>query len=190
MVKPDGGFYPSSEYVPDGRLKPNSSGTRQINEQEYKLEALAQMRRFEQLLGYKPMHIESHSILHDSILEALAEIGVQAGIHAVELKPHSDSCYAYAHELSISRIAQKKPMLISGARAEHFLEDEYNLLDSPYEYNVLHFHPGYLDAYILDNTSLTLPRCRDLEALCDPRLPSWFAEHDIELIRFDQLPKA
>ena len=49
---------------------------------------------------------------------------------------------------------------------------------------MLHFHPGYLDAYLLDNTSLTTPRCRDLETLCDPRVREWLDVHEIELVDF------
>ena len=58
---------------------------------------------------------------------------------------------------------------------------------SPYEYNILHFHPGYLDQYLLDNTSLTLPRCRDLATLCDPQVRRWLDEHEVELTNFDAL---
>ena len=76
-------------------------------------------------------------------------------------------------------------ILNRGSTPEDFLQDRFGLLDSKYEINVLHFNPGYLDQYLLDNTSLTLPRCRDLQTLCDPRVRDWMQEHEIELTGFD-----
>lgn len=53
-------------------------------------------------------------------------------------------------------------ILNRGSRPEDWLEDRFGILSSPYEYNILHFHPG-LSGSVSFWTILpcTLPRCRD-----------------------------
>jgi predicted glycoside hydrolase/deacetylase ChbG (UPF0249 family) len=43
-------------------------------------------------------------------------------------------------------------------------------------------HPGYLDDYVMAESSVTIPRVKDVEALCDPRLRAFIKENRIELI--------
>lgn len=43
-------------------------------------------------------------------------------------------------------------------------------------------HPGFLDDYVLAESSCTIPRVRDVEALCDPRVKQWIIDNRIELI--------
>ncbi len=43
-------------------------------------------------------------------------------------------------------------------------------------------HPGYLDDYILGESSCTIPRVRDVEALCEPRVRRWVKDNHIELV--------
>ncbi len=43
---------------------------------------------------------------------------------------------------------------------------------------VLVFHPGYLDAFILGNSSLTVNRTKEVDALIDPALRAWLEAHD------------
>ncbi len=43
-------------------------------------------------------------------------------------------------------------------------------------------HPGYLDDYVLAESSCTIPRVKDVEALCSPELKTWIRENKIELV--------
>ena len=45
-------------------------------------------------------------------------------------------------------------------------------------------HPGFLDDYVLNESSCTIPRVRDVDALCDPRIKQWIKDNKIELINF------
>lgn len=42
-------------------------------------------------------------------------------------------------------------------------------------------HPGFLDDYVLGESSCTIPRVKDVEALCSPTLKRWIRENHIEL---------
>ncbi|MCD8379459.1 MAG: ChbG/HpnK family deacetylase [Lachnospiraceae bacterium] len=43
-------------------------------------------------------------------------------------------------------------------------------------------HPGFLDDYVLTESSCTIPRVKDVEALCDPAVIAWIKENKIELV--------
>ncbi len=49
-------------------------------------------------------------------------------------------------------------------------------------------HPGYLDNFILRNSSLTTPRVQEVDALIDPDLRAWLeAQPDLRLIDYRDL---
>lgn len=43
-------------------------------------------------------------------------------------------------------------------------------------------HPGYLDKYILQESSCTIQRVKDVEVLCSEELKNWIRENNVELI--------
>ena len=51
----------------------------------------------------------------------------------------------------------------------------------------MHFDVGYLDQFVLDNSSYTTLRCKELATICDPRVRQWFEEQGIERIMFGDL---
>ena len=75
----------------------------------------------------------------------------------------------------------------NGLSVENVVNDELNILKCEGKIVEFHFHPGYIDQFILDNSSLTLPRCKDLDTLCDKRVIKWFKEHNIKRISFGDL---
>jgi predicted glycoside hydrolase/deacetylase ChbG (UPF0249 family) len=53
---------------------------------------------------------------------------------------------------------------------------------------VLVFHPGYLDAFILGNASLTVNRTKEVDALINPDLRAWLeVQADLRLIDYRDL---
>ena len=48
-------------------------------------------------------------------------------------------------------------------------------------------HPGWLDDFILRNSSLTINRTREAAALSSPQLASWLADQELELLDYRQL---
>ena len=48
-------------------------------------------------------------------------------------------------------------------------------------------HPGYLDAYILRKSSLTVPRAMEVEMLCSDETKKYIEEQGIELVTYDDL---
>lgn len=75
-----------------------------------------------------------------------------------------------------------------GVSVENFLEDDFGLLRMPESAIAeMHFDVGYLDQFVLDNSSYTTLRCKELATICDPRVRQWFEEQGIERITFGDL---
>jgi Uncharacterized protein conserved in bacteria len=48
-------------------------------------------------------------------------------------------------------------------------------------------HPGYLDDYILNHSSLTIPRTQEVAMLTDSKVKEWLNDNKIELIKYTDL---
>lgn len=60
-----------------------------------------------------------------------------------------------------------------------------SILEMPIDDSVIYMrsqHPGYLDDYVLTESSCTIPRVKDVEALCSPTLKQWIIANRIELV--------
>ena len=49
-------------------------------------------------------------------------------------------------------------------------------------------HPGYLDQPILDISSMTLPRPKEVAMCIAQETKNWLVENDIQVITYDDLP--
>lgn len=56
-----------------------------------------------------------------------------------------------------------------------------------HKYYMLVCHPGYLDGYILKNSSLTIPRPMEVDMACDPNTRKFIEELVVKLITYDDL---
>jgi predicted glycoside hydrolase/deacetylase ChbG (UPF0249 family) len=65
---------------------------------------------------------------------------------------------------------------------KYFLEDEDNILKQTI--NISAWHPGYLDDYIVAESSYTDARPLDVKALCSPVLKQWIIDNKVELVNF------
>ena len=49
------------------------------------------------------------------------------------------------------------------------------------------FHPGYLDDYILNHSSLTIPRTKEVTVACSEEIKKYLAENEIVLYTYNDL---
>ncbi|RHW52043.1 hypothetical protein DS831_01555 [Bombilactobacillus bombi] len=182
LVKADGSYLGSKDFKTH---KKSFSYTDALKETK------AQIEKFRDLFGFYPSHIEPHSALDDNSARALLDAAKEYGLHAgifYQDKYNQPSAKSYAQLESPINDAYME-MLDRGVRPEDFLLDKFHILKNHDNGLVteLHFHPGYVDQYILDNSTLTLPRVKDLETLCSQTLKGWIKDNNIELISFGDL---
>ena len=48
-------------------------------------------------------------------------------------------------------------------------------------------HPGYVDAYLLKNSSLHINRAKEVEMLTDPAMRTWLEREGVELISYNDI---
>jgi len=198
IVKKDGSFYRSTEYKPEGPLSSVMSdkckGEVVADKEDFKRETRAQLERLKSLIGYYPVHIEGHSIGTSSIKAGLLEVAREYGMHTMAFDDTPQEgfakvgyCFKELAEMSAFMGADYNK---NGYTVESFIRMLEILHKTDNEIIAVHCHPGYVDATIMDNSTLVLPRCRDLQTLCDPRVAQWIAQHGIELIRYDEIRAA
>jgi predicted glycoside hydrolase/deacetylase ChbG (UPF0249 family) len=140
------------------------------------------MERFKTLLGYYPMYLKAHSIVQENIMRAYAEIGRERGIYAMTFDDRDQDGFLPAHEIFNDIQPLMEGYYNTGFTPNMLMAVLDLVKDNPHEINILHCHPGYEDAYLMDNTTLVLPRCRDLQTFCDKRVIKFINDKKIELI--------
>lgn len=86
------------------------------------------------------------------------------------------------YELTLKKNPYVKSMKVEDFASYHPAEA---LMNAPFEPDKIYMfsrHPGYLDDYVLAESSCTIHRVKDVEALCDPALRQWIKDNRIELI--------
>lgn len=189
LVDENGMFYRSYQWKEGGfGGKKKCVGDVVVKAEDCARETEAQLERFKELTGSYPNHFEGHSVITDAVKWGFHEAAVKYGIHCMT-EPEVETAKMYAvHEILFDNPSAMEA-LHRGFSPEDFYEDRLGLLDSPFEYQVMHLHPGYLDGYLLRHTSLTTPRCQDLETVCDSGVRKWLEEHEIELVDFSAIYK-
>jgi predicted glycoside hydrolase/deacetylase ChbG (UPF0249 family) len=175
LVDENGYFWSSSYY---------RNGSKNFVYEDVKKETISQMERFKELLGYYPQHIEGHSVFGEVVEKAFKDVALEYNIHA---SLFSENLHGYKETVGPSDFKIMMNIMSKGLSVENILNDDLNILDCDGKIVELHFHPGYLDQFILDNSTLTTPRCKDLETLCHDKVISWFREHSINRISFGEL---
>ncbi|MHC5375542.1 ChbG/HpnK family deacetylase [Enterococcus sp. LJL120] len=180
LVDEKGMFLGSKEY---------KTGERAFVYEDVKKETVAQMQRFEELLGYAPQHIEGHSAMDIHVGKAFYDIAVEKGIHASMFVGAAD--VENLTDYYPVRMSENNMLVLDpGVSVENFTNDFFNILSNPSDDAIeLHFHPGYVDQFIINHSTLVLPRCRDLATCLDSRVKDWIMKNKIELINFGDLKK-
>ncbi len=171
LVDEDGVFHTSRHY-------------RQAREEfadpvELRRELTAQYMQFFKLFGRKPAYFEAHAVASRNLAVALEEV---AGEYGLFYQPSfQDFTLGGVHVTNIP-IQNTAPDYDARAALKTALAGVRDGTCCLYV-----CHPGYLDAYLLQNSSLTLPRADEADMLCDPETGRWLDEHGFELVTYDQL---
>lgn len=149
---------------------------------EMVVEIEAQYQRFQTLTGQKPHYFEGHAIMSKHLfqgLEIVAQrhnlplqtVNFQVGTGMFRDKP--------LHTLPMGSMNPDYDPL-------QCLRD--GITTAPEGIPCLFVsHPGYLDDFILHNSTLTVNRTKEVVMLCDPTVRDWLNQQDVELITYDDI---
>lgn len=171
LVNAQGNFKSSKEY--------RNASEDFVRLEEVILEIEAQYERFKELTGQEPAYFEGHAVASRNFFRGLEIVAKRHGLRYLPFDLDGPVTVA-GHQL-----AMKMESMDPSYRPEEFLKKI--CLEEEESIPVMVFHPGYLDAVILRSSSLQVPRVLEAEMAADPAIRQWLTDHDIELIRFDQL---
>ncbi len=158
--------------------------------EEALIEIEAQYDKFIELFGRKPDYFEGHAIASDNFFKALEFFAKKHGLTYSGLPAGSNPNNLTSNDSFIMVNGTKVYLMMESMQADynpyHSLE---KMLDNLHEDGVdmLIFHPGYLDDYILNHSSLLIPRTQEVAMLTNSRIKELLANKHIDLISYKEL---
>ncbi|MDR1034157.1 MAG: ChbG/HpnK family deacetylase [Bifidobacteriaceae bacterium] len=149
---------------------------------EVVLEIEAQYERFCELTGEQPRYFEGHAVASENYFRGLKIVAERHGLR------HCDMDLGFTEiQFDTTRILIHMEGMLPNYNPVEAIVRAANVETDAC--NMYVCHPGYLDAYILQNSTLTMPRVYEVEALCSTELRERLEELDVKLITLDDLPR-
>ncbi|MBC1999997.1 carbohydrate deacetylase [Listeria marthii] len=153
-------------------------------EEEVYQEFKAQYQRFVQFMKKKPSHLDSHLFstdIYQAAINAAKRLAEELGI---PLRNHDTNGFEHVEFM------WEKPLEIPYGAYEN-LDYIYDYASSIlcYDYVEIMTHPGYLDSFILENSTFSMPRANELESLISTRMRQFINDNIVELISYHDIPK-
>lgn len=169
----------------DGEFK-SSKEYRQAKEdfvvlEEVILEIEAQYKRFLELVGEKPHYFEGHAVSSHNFFKGLEIVAEKYDLKYSGMSFGGDPIKVGNTKVYVtmeSNLPDYDPFESLKKMVEHSHEDGCDMLIC---------HPGYLDGYILKNSSLTIPRPMEVDMLCAPETKNYLIETEVTQINYDEL---
>ncbi|WEV37655.1 ChbG/HpnK family deacetylase [Lactobacillus sp. ESL0677] len=187
LVNPDGSFIGSAKFKTHEAI---------FSYKDVYTETEAQIQKFRQVFGFYPSHIEPHSAMDDNSIGALIALANKYQLHYGEVPYQGhfvqSSSEKYWQVESVLRLDPDYMNLLNrGVGVSDFISDRFGVIKN-HDNGLItefHFHPGYVDQYVLQHSGLTLARTKDLATLCSNTLKGWIQDNDIQLVSFGDLKK-
>jgi predicted glycoside hydrolase/deacetylase ChbG (UPF0249 family) len=171
LVNQNGDFKSSSVY--------RGSSEDFVNLDEVIMEIKAQLNVFRKLTGQDPEYFEGHAVRSQNFIR-----GLQIVAEEYNLK------YSSMYIPGLNGVVNSSPVHRCRLDSMNTNYDPFQTLkneiadastDMP---NIFVCHPGYLDAYLLCYSSLTINRTKEVELLCDPNVFFWLQKQNVTLISY------
>ena len=156
---------------------------------QVRLEIEAQYQRFLELFGRKPDYFEGHAVTSDNYFKAMKQFAAERGLKYSGL-PQGQGPNSLTEDAFIDVNGTKVYLYMESMQADY---DPYHTLNKllanlPDDgVDMMIFHPGYLDDYILKNSSLLIPRTAEVAFLTDPAVKARLEQLKIELISYKEV---
>lgn len=153
---------------------------------EVMLEIEAQYHRFLELFGRKPDYFEGHAVTSDTYFKAMEQFAADYGLKYSGL-PQGQEPNSLMEDAFIDVNGTKVYLWMEAMQPDY---DPYRtfekLLANLHEdgIDMMIFHPGYLDDFILKNSSLLTPRTAEVAFLTDIAVKNKITQLGIELINY------
>lgn len=150
--------------------------------EEMVLEIEAQYQRFVELTGRQPDYFEGHAVMSRHLMQGLEIVAQRHGLKYNNMYPGDETGTFGGRPVASCPMRSMDPDYDPARELKEAVL--HARTDMP---NVFVCHPGYLDAFLLRSSSLTVNRTKEVEMLCDPAMRTWLEEHGVRLLRYSDL---
>ena len=143
----------------------------------------AQYRQFKALTGKDPGYFEGHAVASPNFFKGLEMVAARHNLPYFAM-----GCPGQAVTFRSTKIYAYMPKDFAAYEADPFTGVQDAVANAHEDgCDLMVFHPGYLDAYLLDHSTMTTARVREAEMLCRPQVRDWLAEQPVQLVTYDDL---
>lgn len=146
------------------------------------LEIEAQYHRFVELVGREPEYFEGHAVASGNFFKGLEIVAQRHNLPYLAMAPGKAVLFRNTEVYSYI------PKDFAAYEADPFTGIQ-DAVASAHEgaCDMMVFHPGYIDNYLLTHSSMTTPRVKEAEMLCRPEVKAWLSGQDIKLVTYNDL---
>lgn len=173
LINEKGEFKSSKEY--------RSAESEFVVLEEVVLEIEAQYQRFKEIVLNEPSYIDGHAVASENFFKG---IEIVASNHNLKQIPFSKSF----EPVTVGKT--KMYMYMESMRPDYDpMKVVREIIDNSHEdgCDVMVCHPGYLDAYIIKNSSMLWARSMEVDMLCSDSIKSYIEESGIMLATYDDM---
>ena len=146
------------------------------------IEIRAQHERFTQIVGHEPDYFEAHAVRSNNLYRAIHEVAAELGLKEQPLPLDVPTVRCGATEVRLVMESMRTDY-VPARDIRRAIED---MADG--QTVVLICHPGHLDEFALDTSSLTRARAQEADLLVDPAFRAWLdAIDDLRLVDYRDL---
>ncbi len=146
------------------------------------LEIEAQYQRYLELTGEKPHYFEAHAVKSENLNNALELIAKKYDLPYLP-SSHAPTGIRFKDVIFIVRMESMKLDYDPVESLKRAVLSQYNNSECP----MFICHPGYIDDYLMDHSSLVTPRPKEVAMLTDPAMKAWLDEHHVQLITYSDI---
>lgn len=156
-----------------------------ISLDEVILEIEAQYERFTALTGQKPDYFEGHAVQSRNFCKGLEIVARQHSCDYLAFDasgkiPFRNSLLYLPSSEKLSDKSALKNM------SQAFI-DTLELYKDRDTIEMYICHPGYLDQYLMEHSSLTERRAYEVQMLCDTKVIKWLKDNQIKVIKYSEV---
>ena len=177
LVRPDGSFHTSREY--------RAAEKDFVDVEDAVRELEAQLRRFRELTGTDPDYFEAHAVQSANLSRALELTAERNGLRY--FPAHFDTEPFFFGRTRVRMILPVEAMRPAGYDALAALREHLASLPEDDVVTVYVCHPGYLDQFLLKNSSLTIARTDECAMLADLAAALWLEQQGFTLTQYGEL---
>lgn len=147
-----------------------------IDYEDAVLEVNAQIDKFLELTDKNPAYLDIHAVQSGNLKKAIKTASIKRGIPFIDV------------DQIIDTKEQKVAVYIDeGKSVGKTIDFVKEMIERTEMIPLIVFHPGFIDYDLYKQSSLLNPRIMQVEALCSPELKAFLIEHNVKLLRFDEM---